>query len=247
VAVLGFHKIGQPAAGGWESWFYIPEQTFRRQLLTLGDVGWRVIDLGTFLRGLADPGSLPDRVALLTFDDGHRSFREVALAHLREFGQPSVLFIPTDYIGRRSEFDPDEPIEDICGWDDLRMLQANGVSIQSHGATHRAFSTLDPAEQEAELRRSKATLEAGLQRLVEAFAFPYGDQGADPGATGVLVENAGYRAGFLYGGDAWGVETLPAADRFGLARVAMGPDTDLAAELARQPDRTKRKALLTRE
>ena len=25
VAILGFHKIGPPPAGGWESWFYVSE------------------------------------------------------------------------------------------------------------------------------------------------------------------------------------------------------------------------------
>ena len=32
LAILGFHKIGEPAAGGWETWFYIPEATFVEHL-----------------------------------------------------------------------------------------------------------------------------------------------------------------------------------------------------------------------
>jgi peptidoglycan/xylan/chitin deacetylase (PgdA/CDA1 family) len=241
VAILGFHKIGEPAPDGWATWFYIPEQTFRRQLAALGNQGWRVIDLNTFVEGLAAPSCLPDRAALLTFDDGHRSLREVALPCLRDFGHPAVLFIPTDYIGKRSEFDPDEPIEDICDWEDLRVLRDHGVSIQSHSASHRAFSALDPGEQDAELRSSKAILEAGLNQPVHAFAFPYGDDGRNPGEVGGMLEDAGYLVGFLYGGDAWGVQRLPAADRFQLARVAMGPDTDLAAELMREPRRIQRR------
>jgi hypothetical protein len=144
VAILGFHKIGEPAPDGWATWFYIPEQTFRRQLAALGNQGWRVIDLNTFVEGLAAPSCLPDRAALLTFDDGHRSLREVALPCLRDFGHPAVLFIPTDYIGKRSEFDPDEPIEDITGrsqrWIQASRTPSSGDPRQSSrpGSTNQS-------------------------------------------------------------------------------------------------------------
>ena len=37
VAILSYHKIGPPAPGGWESWYYVSEETFRHQLeLSLG-------------------------------------------------------------------------------------------------------------------------------------------------------------------------------------------------------------------
>jgi hypothetical protein len=46
------------------------------------------------------------------------------------------------------------------------------------------------------------------------------------------LEQAGYRAAFGYGGDPF---ELPADDRYRLARVAMGPDTDLRALLTSSP------------
>ena len=80
LAILGYHKIGKPPPGGWETWFYIPEGTFANHLSHLREHGWQVIDLATFLRGLAVPESLPERAALLTFDDGYRSIRSTSLA-----------------------------------------------------------------------------------------------------------------------------------------------------------------------
>jgi hypothetical protein len=64
---------------------------------------------------------------------------------------------------------------------------------------------------------------------VNAVAFPYGDSGSDPAVTRTLLQRIGYRAGFLYGG---GPNELPAGDRYGLTRLAMGPDTDLGPLLA---------------
>ena len=243
LAILGFHKIGEPPPDpdGWETWFYISEATFAGQLGYLQESGWQVIDLTTFVKGLTAPNSLPERAALLTFDDGYRSMRTVALPLLRRFGYPGVLFVPTDFIGGRNTFDPAEPEEDLCDWDDLVELERRGVSVQSHGASHQSFSELTPPEQEEELCRSKTALERGLGKRVEVFSYPYGDDGVsyypydDDGASSPVLrrvrktlKRAGYRAAFLYGG---GPNRLPAADPYRLTRLAVGPDTDLQTEL----------------
>jgi peptidoglycan/xylan/chitin deacetylase (PgdA/CDA1 family) len=241
LAILGFHKIGNPAPNGWESWFYIPEATFAGYLSYLRENSWTVIDLEDFLGGLEAPGSLPERAALLTFDDGYRSMRTVALPWLLRFGYPAVFFIPTNFIGGLNTFDSAEPEEEICDWDDLCELERRGVSVQSHGASHRPLSELDLAEQEEELRGSKSALEAGLRKRVEIFSYPYGDDGVssypyvdDVTRSPVLrriqeaLKRAGYRAACLYGG---GTNRLPAADPYRLTRLAIGPDTDLQAAL----------------
>jgi peptidoglycan/xylan/chitin deacetylase (PgdA/CDA1 family) len=241
LAILGFHKIGEPPSDGWETWFFIPETTFAEQLKFLQENDWQVIDREAFLRGLKAPEDLPERAALLTFDDGYRSMRTVALPWLIRFGYPAILFVPTDFIGGRNTFDAAEPEGAICDWDDLAELERWGVSVQSHGATHRPFSQLAPADLEEELHRSKAALEEGLGKRVDVFSYPYGDDGvssypygdarANPQVLRQVQEalkRIGYRAACLYGGDA---NRLPGADPYRLTRLAMGPDTQLHAEL----------------
>ena len=85
VAILGFHKIGEPP-DGWESWFYVPETTFVGHMNYLKENDWQVVSLGALLAGLAAPETLPERAAVLTFDDGSRSIRDVALPRLLRFG-----------------------------------------------------------------------------------------------------------------------------------------------------------------
>jgi peptidoglycan/xylan/chitin deacetylase (PgdA/CDA1 family) len=229
LAILGYHKIGGPPPGGWDSWFYVPEEIFVSHLSHLRDNGWQAIDLPALLGGIATPASLPERAAVLTFDDGYRSMRTVALPWLLRFGYPAVLFVPTDYIGGSNAFDAGcEPEEAICGWDDLRELERSGVSIQSHGASHRSFSKLTPPEQEEELIRSKAVLEANLKRPIEVFAYPYGDGGTEPRSTRLALKRAGYSAACLYKG---GPIPLPVVEPYRLTRLAVGPDTDLRAAL----------------
>ncbi len=232
VAILAFHKIGQLPATGWDSWFYIPEVTFAGYLSYLHKIGWQVIELATFLQGLEIPAALPQRSVLLTFDDGFRSMRHVALPWLLRFGYPAVLFVPTDFIGGHNEFDAgDEPEEALCDWDDLRELERYGISIQSHSASHRHFSELDLAQQKEELLRSKAVLEAGMRKHITVFAYPYGDGGVDTSVQRNLLKQAGYISACLYKG---GLVRLPGADPYRLARIPMGPDTDLQAELEQE-------------
>jgi hypothetical protein len=144
VAILGFHKIGDPPPPpvGWESWFYVSVPTFDRFLGELATRGFEVIDLDRFLLGLDEPDSLPERSALVTFDDGYRSMLGATLPVLQKHGAPGVLFVPTDHVGGRNGFDHGvEPEEPICSWDELRSLRDAGVAIQSHAHTHRAFSS----------------------------------------------------------------------------------------------------------
>ncbi len=234
LAILSFHKIGEPPRNGWSTWFYISEKTFVRQLQFLKKHNWRVIDLATFLRGVAEPESLPRKAALLTFDDGYRSMCRIALPWLRRLGYPAVLFMPTKFIGRTNSFDFEkEPREPMCNWDDLRELERWGISVQSHGVSHRPFPSLDGAEQKKELLLSKRVLEKGLGKPVEVFAFPYGADGQSAGQRRRLrraLEQAGYRAACVYGG---GLKRLPISNPYRLPRLAMGPDTNLLAELQR--------------
>jgi peptidoglycan/xylan/chitin deacetylase (PgdA/CDA1 family) len=231
LAILGYHNIGPPSPGGWETWYYIPEDIFAAQLSFLKEHGWHVLDAAGFLAGLGRPELMPERSALLTFDDGHRLLMGSALRVLRQFDYPAVFFVPTDYVGDINRYDANtrEPPEALCDWDELRELERQRVSIQSHSASHPAFSELSAAQQEGELLRSKRILEEKLDKAVEIFAFPYGDGGKDPQAMGQLLRKTGYRAACLYDG---GLNPFPISDAFRLHRLYLGPETDLKVEMA---------------
>jgi hypothetical protein len=76
------------------------------------------------------------------------------------------------------------------------------------------------------MEHSKKLIEGRLGRSVKMFSFPYGDNGREPRVTASMLRETGYCAAFLYGG---GLSVIPGHDRFAFHRLAMGPDTDLAA------------------
>jgi peptidoglycan/xylan/chitin deacetylase (PgdA/CDA1 family) len=229
VAILSYHKIGDPPAE-WYSWYYVSRATFGEHLAILRDRGWDLIDHPTLLDALDAPARLERPSALITFDDAYQSLVREAMPVLDEAGAASVVFVPTGYIGGTNTFDAgEEPDETICAWEDLATLARHRVSIQSHGVHHAAMSELDPDAQRFELEQSRRTLEEAATSAVELFAYPYGDAGTDARAMASRVQTAGYRAAFGYGG---GPADLTTDDRYCLPRLAMGPDTDLIDLLA---------------
>lgn len=229
VAALGYHKIGT-SPPVWESWYYVPEDVFVRHLELVTRGGWTVVSLEDLLAARGGGIQLPDRCVLLTFDDGYRSFMDAAVRVLSRFNLPAVLFVPTDHIAGWNAFDNHrQPHEAICDWADLRALADAGVAVESHAASHRAFSTLSSTEVTREVRDSRAALEAGLGRAVRVLSYPYGDRGRDSAATDAALVASGYAAAFLYGG---GATPWPPVDWYGIPRLAIGPDTDLETELA---------------
>jgi peptidoglycan/xylan/chitin deacetylase (PgdA/CDA1 family) len=63
---------------------------------------------------------------------------------------------------------------DLASWEELRSLDARVVSIGSHTLTHPILPHSPPQEIEDEVARSRARLEAELQRPIETFAYPNG-------------------------------------------------------------------------
>jgi peptidoglycan/xylan/chitin deacetylase (PgdA/CDA1 family) len=68
---------------------------------------------------------------------------------------------------------------DIAGWDDLRRLDPEVITIGSHTLTHPILPWLCAEEREREIGHSRRELEAKLQRTVDLFAYPNGDLDAE--------------------------------------------------------------------
>jgi peptidoglycan/xylan/chitin deacetylase (PgdA/CDA1 family) len=97
VSIVTFHRIAELDDGEP----YDPDVVdatpaqFRRHIETLARIG-TPIGMETLIRALAG-GALPPNAVMITFDDGYRSCREVALPILRRLGVPATFFIATAF------------------------------------------------------------------------------------------------------------------------------------------------------
>jgi peptidoglycan/xylan/chitin deacetylase (PgdA/CDA1 family) len=136
---------------------------------------------------------------------------ERLLAHLSEHDVPSTWFIPGHTI---------ETYPASC-----RAVFEAGCEIAHHGWTHRVPASLSAEEEEEELVRGNAAIEALTGRKARGYRSPAWD--LSPHSIGLLLKH-----GFVYDSSLMGHDYLPYQARDGdvaelQAPVRYGPDTAL--------------------
>lgn len=104
LAILMFHGV-EPRPLSPSCPQIVDSATFRRQLQFVRR-NFAVLPLGEALERL-DAGTLPDRAATLTFDDGTRNLATVVAPLLRELGLPAAMFLATGPMGTSEVLWPD--------------------------------------------------------------------------------------------------------------------------------------------
>lgn len=137
---------------------------------------------------------------LVTIDDGCPSTLTHALPILRRYGIPAVVFLPAGELRENARAvptndGPEHPDERLS-WDDLTALVDGGMTIGSHGWTHRSLGRLTLADARADLQRSHDELARRLGREVRAFAYPFGTRADYTDATTALLPEIGFTCGF---------------------------------------------------
>jgi biofilm PGA synthesis lipoprotein PgaB len=195
IAVLSYHHI---AADTTLSTYTIHPDSLRAHLRRARANGWTFVPLSTVIKHRRTPHRLPAKTMVVTFDDGYRSFVELALPILREEKVKPTLAIVSAWVDQ-----PPAGIPPLLSWDEIRALDRGGqVEIASHSHDQHRFLTSNPygdtepavttrryvaderryetrAEYEArvgeDLRAAQERLHEKLGHRVTVLAWPYGE------------------------------------------------------------------------
>lgn len=150
-----------------------------------------------------------DRAALaITFDDGFADVLDVAAPLLQERALPARLFVTTGYLDQPGYLSRRALVE---------LAAIDGMSVGSHGLTHRRMTRLDDGDLHTELRRSREELEDLLGQTVDSLSYPNG-------AVDRRVRDAAVDAGYsLAASSRWRVNR-PGDDRMQLGRCEIVAD-----------------------
>lgn len=168
-AILTYHSIdpsGSPVS--------IDEGTLRRHIAFLRAGKVAVVRLEEIL-------AVPEHrdAVALTFDDGFTNFESVAWPLLRYQDFPVTLFVATQRVGRDNAWGGASargiPTLPLLGWDALRRMQKQGLTLGSHSRTHPRLTQLDDARLADELDGSLSDMERELDARPGSFCYPYGD------------------------------------------------------------------------
>lgn len=198
VAILCYHDVsdapGTPAST-------VSPAALRDHIRALRKNGWTILPLSELLARRDRPAALPPRVAVLTFDDGYRSFLDNVLPLLRAEGIKATLAVADTLIDN-----PPAELPPLMSWDEIREADRSGfVEIASHShalhryevnnpyrdtgpsvSTRRYLGTEGRYEDRDEyrsrirndLREARRRLRKELGHDVSVLAWPYGEQNA---------------------------------------------------------------------
>lgn len=165
----------------------IPLQKFKEQMKYLKDNGYSTLSLDDLYRYFEDGISAPEKSVVLTFDDGYEDNYKEAYPVLKEYGFSASIFMITDNIDKKGCLTSSE----------LKELDENNISIESHTVTHSKLQELSYDKQLKELEHSKETLEKLLGKEIKYAAYPYGSHNKD---TVKAAKDAGYVMAFTTDG-----------------------------------------------
>lgn len=157
-----------------------------RLLSNLGFVTILPDDWFAYCEGKKD---LPEKICLLTFDDGWKNQYENAAPLLSKYGCRAVFYIYPDFIGGSA----------AMSWRQLKELARAGHVIGSHSYTHEKLILRKPFESKEDYAKRLAFECAGSAKKIVAqlgfrpkdFCYPYGYYSEDLFSA---LEKAGYRS-----------------------------------------------------
>jgi peptidoglycan/xylan/chitin deacetylase (PgdA/CDA1 family) len=185
VPVLCYHQVREPTAadGPGARPLICPPDVLRRQLEGLLAAGMHPVTGDALADHLQLGTPLADNPVLVSFDDASGGQFTNALPVLRQLGIPATFFVMTVVLDRPH----------WLSRDDVRALDAAGMTIASHTWDHHPVTKYGPADWATQLEKPRDQLAAIVGHDVDLFAYPYGlwNRAALP-----HVQAAGYRAAF---------------------------------------------------
>lgn len=147
---------------------------FYMQMRYLSDNGFKVIGLDELSCFVSGKEHIPDKLVIITFDDGYRSILENAAPILKDFSFTAVLFLNIDFLEKKIPCNFYWHGWPILNWSEARLLAHAGVSLGSHGLMHRRLASFDEARINDEIAESKTRIEKNTGVIVNSFSYPNG-------------------------------------------------------------------------
>jgi peptidoglycan/xylan/chitin deacetylase (PgdA/CDA1 family) len=152
-------------------------------------------------------GSLP-----LGGESQRRAAHRVLRTHAKTLPHAEALAWIDALIERLAEV---PPLHRVLGWDALRQMANEGLSVCSHGNLHALYTRLSASELMEDLLISKARIEAELGDAAPPPVIAYPAAASSP-TVFHAARSAGYRIAF---GGRRGIDRLPLSNPFDLMRI----------------------------
>jgi peptidoglycan/xylan/chitin deacetylase (PgdA/CDA1 family) len=152
---------------------------FKRHLSYLRDNNFKVISLDFMIDQLTSGKSLPEKSAVISFDDGYSSIYTEAFPLLQSYNYPFTVFLSTEPIDKQQA--------NYMNWEQVREMANAGVIIANHMVDHPyMLEKLDGENSRQWISRLRTDLIRAEQRIESEtgqshryLAYPYGEYNSE--------------------------------------------------------------------
>lgn len=175
IPILMYHQVSPQPSLNFRRYTVTP-RAFEAQMEWLARAGYRTITLEDLCAAQAKQASLPERAAIITFDDGYEESAAYAVPLMARHGFTAIFYLVASLLGHPSrwllpELGCEFPLFD---WNVARGLEKAGFHCGSHSLRHPHLAEMPPATCREELTQSRQILEDQLGHAVHHLAYPYG-------------------------------------------------------------------------
>ena len=188
VPILMYHEIAP--ASETSSRLAVPPEAFAEQMAYLHDAGFETVTAGRLAEIMAGPaGRVPDRLVVLTFDDGFEDFHRQAMPVLDAYGYTATVFVTTGWVQDAGPHAASRRPGRMLSWSQIAEAAQAGLEVGAHSWQHPQLDQLRGSVLREELYASKTHLEDRLGGSVPGLAYPFGYSSA---RVRQVVRAAGY-------------------------------------------------------
>lgn len=153
----------------------VPLKNFQEQMAYLAKNNYTVIPLAELVDMLTEHRSLPEKVTVITIDDGYRTVYSNAWPILKKYGFPFTVFLYVEGMERG--------YRNYLSWEQIKEMRAAGVDFQDHGFSHHHLADKPTGMNESEygawirndLAKGANILTVNLGKKPRFLAIPYGE------------------------------------------------------------------------
>jgi len=183
VPILMYHYVEQPPPGAdrMRRDLTVAPETFEAQLEALARNGYQTITLTQLYLHLTQGQPLPEKPAVLTFDDGYRNAYTVVFPLLQKYGFVGTFFV----LATPAHFES----PDYVTWAMMKEMAEAGMEIQGHGRDHVDLRSRSYAYLVYQTLGIQEAIEYHTGRPVRFFCYPSGQYDR---AVIEVLKSAGY-------------------------------------------------------
>ena len=200
----------------------ISPEDFERHINYLQLNDFHVMPLETVISNMRNGISLPDKTAVITFDDGYTSVYETALPRLKSVDWPFTVFVTSGLVGSNDRL--------YATWDQIREMANNGATIANHTVSHPYLLEKEEGlsqdewltRVEYEIVEAEKIISEETGQNHKILAYPYGEYNDDIKS---LVQSLGFAGIAQHSGPINATSDFLALPRFPLSGIYASMNT----------------------